>query len=512
MKENLQNLNNCPKDGVAVKEVNVSSKDSRIRRIQKDMNEMLLDNREGRFDNGAPTVNRTEATKALYKIADEIVKWGQSVYPHTKDVAKMKPRTAKELWKDVCVIKGYEVDSNIVDALNELYDRYTLSEGLWEEVSVAQAKDNLIGLFHSKGIDLDMNNILDLFSAFGRLSASKGLCTHSEWLAKAYAYTCMQPDDCLGEGIAGLVEPLLRYKFSMGSIIERELVVKLNRTFRKREGIKNVNLIDTVFEINKKSNRLLHIQPSSRDLHEVYVMPYMEKDGTYSLEYLSLSTLQGYVEQGETLAEYKKVCVNKGTIPESTMIELMVGININRIALNLDPIVMVTGGDVKSGKPVIYKGSLNVSEALDECKEETLRIHEEYVKSGMSISSIASNVESGREGKRYVVFIREWSDINDTTSLDTICRLGKNYGRELALVGKNIVTERIYRNIYGLGYKKSFSTLQEMKDKKAITSELYEELNFRLNYNIKPCSEEEYDYVQTYIVKDLNRKYWDSWR
>lgn len=503
MKENLQNLNNCPRSGVAVKEVNeveekerehvtleegtkrVVNAKERHECIINNMNGMVRDNIDGKLPNGSPTVNRTEATKVLYKVADEIVMWGQSVYPDTEDVAKMKPKVAKELFKDICIVRGYNVLNmdKLAEDLLDLNDSLLLALGNWDDTTVSKYESDVVKTMVTVKETFTREDIKDIFNSFTRLARSKGLCTHAEWLTKALEYTYMEPDDCLGIGIVELVEPVLRYKFSMPSPLERALVIKLNRAFRKSSEIRNVSYIDTILEINEDSERMMHIQPSSRDIHEVYVMPRMNRPGTFELEYVALRTLEGYVEQGETLEDYSKVCINKGVIPETVIFDLVKNVNKNRVAMGLKPLGVVGIKGIDANKSVVY-GINKKGDLLS------------------TLASIVSEVRKG-EGKRYVVYCKDITGLEDSEDLGFVARMGKYYDSELVFVSEDVNLERTYRSMYDLGYKEFHETLEEMEQVQALPKDMCEELRFRMRHNIKPCLEGEFAYIKDKVARNV---------
>ncbi len=422
MQENLQNLNNCPKDGVAVKEV---SKQKRLEVASEIGNRSILEEKQYSKVKGENIINQTEATKALFKIADELVKWGLAtchINPNLRKIKaketkllwedvcinqteatkalfkiadelvkwglatchinpnlrKIKAKETKLLWEDVCIVKGYKTitteKNKVITTLDRFIDIEQLVRFHNDFISVGRDWDNVKIKGYLDDLNISKEDMKDLLDSYERLSTARGLATQSEWLELALDYLQFNPD-CLAP-VEDKIDIVLRYKFSMDSYIKREFVKVLSRMYRtsnkcknisivdrlfsinkdsivlrykfsmdsyiKREFVKvlsrmyrtsnkckNISIVDRLFSINKDSNKLLHLLPTIRHIHEVYEMP-IDSDIDV-IEYMSVQTLEDYLDKGVTLQKYKEVLYFRDKLPESLVVDLIHKINKNRL-------------------------------------------------------------------------------------------------------------------------------------------------------------------------------------
>lgn len=550
MRENLHNLNNCPESRVAVKEVNENKK-ARKEVIKDVANRTLEEEKTYGVVNGTDTVNRTEATKALYKVADEIVSWGVSTHPTDKNYTKMKPKQAKAIWEDVCLVKGYNLsDTFVIPKTIKVYVSGTVTlEG--KQVTKTDYVEGLNRIAKDRGIyctflittlnnydyvicgevnnscvcekavaskiynceefinKLDHNflkiekvvNIERLFGAhndlvahsfdwepkrekdmlegsgvtpkefdelwrgYGRITEAKGLCSQMEWLHLALDYL-RDSTDCLAY-LEEKIDTVLRYKFSMDLPMERKLVKALSRACRDTDKHKNVSVVDTLFSIDKDSNKILHLVPTARHMHEVYEMPF--DTGIGKLEYMSVITLEDCLTNGETLEGYKSVCYFRGKLPESCAINLMHTVNRNRVDKGLD-ILGVFGIDCfvrdfyghgeESYVTRFMDLDLGVTGALKLAEKEARDRNSLFVDCGvkcvMNIEHYNERVGT-LERLKFVIGIPSDYKITeeDQRALDVVARLGRNTGIQLALVTNKPNIERYYnylcsRGVYGV--------------------------------------------------------------
>ena len=418
MEKNLHSLDNCPSEGIAVTEVN-EKKAERTRIALEVGNRSIREEREYGVVSGEDTINRTEATKALYKVADEIVNWGLSVYPADIEYTKMKPKQVKSMWEDICVIKGYNISKVAVEPkeikiyisgkvyfkgeqvtkgdyitkLNELISRkgvnckfvkslksdcdylicsdngkvnytYISQDRIYDcevfvenldydflEVSKEICIENLFKAHNDmvahlfkwteqrekemlNGVGVTPKEFKELCDAYDRLSKVKGVCSQMEWLALALDYL-NKNTDCLMY-LIDRIDTVLRYKFSMDLPLERALVRELSRHCKTSDNFKNISIVEPLFRINKDSDRLLHLVPTARHLHEVYEMPF--DSGICRLEYMSVLSLDNCLANGDTLEDYKLACYFRGKLPETVALSLLEKLNNNRISKGLTPI------------------------------------------------------------------------------------------------------------------------------------------------------------------------------
>lgn len=294
-------------------------------------NRSILEEKQYSDVKGENTINQTEATKALFKIADELVKWGLATCHINPNLRKIKTKETKLLWEDVCIVKGYKTVTTEKNKVITILDRFIDIEKLVrfhnDFISVGRDWDNAKIKGYLDDLNLSKEDMKDLLDAYERLSTARGLATQSEWLELALDYLQFNPD-CLAH-VEDKIDIVLRYKFSMDSYIKREFVKVLSRMYRTSNKCKNISIVDRLFSINKDSNKLLHLLPTVRHIHEVYEMSI--DSGIDVIEYMSVQTLEDYLDNGETLQEYKEVLYFRDKLPESLAVDLIHKINKNRL-------------------------------------------------------------------------------------------------------------------------------------------------------------------------------------
>ena len=320
MKKDLQNLNNCPKNGVAVTEVN---KEDKIQVIQNLLNKDIQDRVKYGCIKGEGTPNRTNTVIALYKLSEHIIHEAIAKGNISGGIRRVKPKTSIEMFEHTCTVLEYHINANDIFKFYESFVH-----------SGREYSSKLVSDFVSK-YEISVDELKNIIRGFNRLMSSRYYYTQAEWLELSLG--CLTKDASLIDGLDAYVKPVVNYEFCLDSILETTLARRVTRIYKDSNDIKTIHLSDVLFKINEKSDTMLQITPVERYMNEIFRIP--TESGFYQIEIISMLSLEMRLSMGDTLEEYRVVMQLKGSLPESEYENILDKVNKNRIKAGLNEVI-----------------------------------------------------------------------------------------------------------------------------------------------------------------------------